>query len=132
MSRSLIRATVTYDNATPWDQRDEWQRNANPWTVVLRYQGRRMTVPFYTGSGWTREPTAADVVDCLCSDASGIECARDFDDWCSDLGMDTDSRKAERIYRQSERQTAALRRLLGADYDDVVREDEDQRKRRCA
>jgi len=78
-------------------------------------QRRRYTLPFATGTGWTREPTAADVLECLRSDASSVDSARDFEDWARDLGYDTDSRKAESTYRACLKVAARLRRFLGAD-----------------
>ncbi len=42
-------------------------------------------------------PTLADVLNSLLLDASGTE--ESFEDWCSNYGCDTDSRKAETTYR---------------------------------
>lgn len=65
-------------------------------------------------------PELADVLDNLASDAAGYENARSFEDWASDYGYDTDSRKAERIYSEIKKQVSELRRLLGADYEKVL------------
>lgn len=75
---------------------------------------KRMTVPFSTGSGWTREPSAADVLGCLSDDSASIK-DYDFEEWCSNLGYDTDSRKAEKTYKACERQAAKLEAFLGSD-----------------
>ena len=88
--------------------------NMDNWRCVLRAGHRRMTVYFSKGVGHKgTEPTAAEVLDCLASDAAGVENARSFEEWCSEYGYDTDSRKAERIFKACARQAAALRRLLG-------------------
>lgn len=58
-------------------------------------------------------PTVESVLDCLASDASGYDNARDFDDWCGEFGFDTDSRKAEACYRTCAEQAKALRHFLG-------------------
>jgi len=58
-------------------------------------------------------PDAAHVLDCLASDASSYENAQSFEDWASEFGYDTDSRKAERIYRIVKRQAEQLKRTLG-------------------
>lgn len=58
-----------------------------------------------------RKPSAADILDCLSSDACGIE--QSFEDWASDLGYDTDSRKAFDTYQTCQRQAKELRSLLG-------------------
>jgi len=39
---------------------------------------------------------------------------RRSEDWCAEYGYDTDSRKAERTFRAVERQTKALKRMLGS------------------
>lgn len=99
------------------------------WTVTLNYQGRKMTAPFYMGSGHSKHircsppldihrvkvepPTAADVLYCLASDAEA--CEQDFDDWCNALGFDSDSRKAEATYRACQKVGFAVKRLLGAE-----------------
>jgi hypothetical protein len=71
---------------------------------------------FSKGSGHNGEaPTVAEVLDCLASDAAGIENARDFEDWCSEYGYDTDSRKNARAYRACKRQAIALNRIMGND-----------------
>lgn len=67
------------------------------------------------GPTHTREPTAADVLDCLASDAASMENARSFEDWAVDMGLDSDSRKAERLYRIIQKQAARLESLLGRD-----------------
>jgi hypothetical protein len=109
-----VRAAVR-EGAEP---REDWQGDADAWTVTLRYQGRRLTVPFFKGIGHHgAEPTADEVLECLLLDASGFENARDFEDFCAEYGYDTDSRTAERVYRDVERQTAGLKRLLGADFE---------------
>lgn len=70
------------------------------------------------------EPTAPDlanVLDCLRSDASSIDDARSFEDWASNFGYDTDSRKAEKTYRACQDSAQALRHLLGRKaYDELM------------
>jgi hypothetical protein len=91
--------------------------NANWWRVTLRMDGRDLTLPFGMGYGLTGKPTAADVLECLLSDASGIENARgDFEEWASEYGYDTDSRKAYAYYQQAEKQTELLSYFLGDKY----------------
>jgi hypothetical protein len=62
---------------------------------------------------WTdpEPPTVAEVLDNLASGASSAD--QSFEDWCSDFGYDTDSRKAERTYSAVREQTFSLRKLLG-------------------
>ena len=44
-------------------------------------------------------PTPADILNCLASDASAYENAKDFEEWASEYGYDTDSRKPKKIYK---------------------------------
>lgn len=82
------------------------------WRVTLRCGRRQMTLPFSKGYGHEgREPETAEVLDCMASDASGAD--QGFEDWASDLGYNTDSRKAERTYKAVQSQTVKLRKLLG-------------------
>ena len=83
--------------------------------VTLRSGRFSMRVPFSQGSAHTSEPTAADVLDCLASDAAGYENSKSFEDWCGEYGYNTDSRKAHRIFKVVERQAAKLQSLLGRD-----------------
>lgn len=89
-------------------------RDMDHWKCVLKMGRKRLTVPFSMGYGHHgKEPQVADVLDCLASDASGAD--QDFENWASDLGYDTDSRKAERTYRVIERQAKRLAAFLGDD-----------------
>lgn len=128
---ATIRALVTYGN-NDFDPDDDWKSRSNPWTVELRYRRRRLTVPFWTGVAITSEPTAADVLGCLLSDASSYKSARDLEDWASDLGYDTDSRKAEKTYRAVEKLTRKLRKFLGDDFESFLRLNEDQLAKHCS
>lgn len=86
--------------------------NMDHWRVRLRCGRSSMTLVFSQGYGHHgNAPMLRDVLDCLASDASVED--RTFDDWCDDLGFDVDSRKAERTYQATVKQTAKLRRLLG-------------------
>src|SRR5271166_1817355 len=88
------------------------------YTVTLRYQGRQMTVPFYMGPALCREPEAAEVLECLISDTMLGE--QTFEDFCGDLGYDTDSRKAEASWAQCRSIAPRVRKLLGADFERIA------------
>lgn len=60
----------------------------------------------------TPPPRLADVLYSLASDADAID-AGGFEQWAGDLGYDTDSRKAEAIYRQCLETALKLRSALG-------------------
>lgn len=65
-------------------------------------------------------PTVESVLDCLASDASSYDNARNFDEWAEEFGMDTDSRKAERSYKVVADQAKALRHFMGAEYNALL------------
>ena len=67
----------------------------------------------YFSQGSAEPPTVAEVLNCLASDASSYENASTFEDWASEFGFDTDSRKAEKSYRAVKRQAKQLKRVIG-------------------
>jgi hypothetical protein len=112
---------------------DDWDASAFHWLVTLTYQGRTFTTSYKTGCGHVdkasgmatlnqkhdikrvREPNAADVLSSLCSDAqAGAESHEDF---CSNFGYDTDSRKALDIYLRCQAIGRDVRKLLGSDFE---------------
>jgi hypothetical protein len=95
--------------------------------VVLRHAGRRMQVTFGQGEAHTEPPTAADVLECLASDASGFENSTGFGDWADQYGYERTDPQARRTYNAVASQTERLHALLGEDFDAVVYgEDEDE------
>lgn len=59
-------------------------------------------------------PNLADVLYSLCSDADAID-SPTFEEWAENIGYDTDSRKAEAIYRACLEIALKLRAALGDD-----------------
>jgi hypothetical protein len=57
------------------------------------------------------QPELADVLYCLLSDASGSD--EMFDDWCSNLGYNTDSRKALDTYLKCQETRKHLIQMFG-------------------
>ena len=84
------------------------------WKITLRNQGRQLTTHYSMGPAHTEEPTLEDVLDCLASDAAGIENSPRFDQWAGEYGYDPDSRKAERVYKVCQKQAEGLLRLLSS------------------
>lgn len=111
VSRHNIRLDVAWTDANPNMLDDDWHRTARHFKCTVHYRRRRLTVPFSQGCAHEQEPTAADVLDCLASDASGL--GGTFEDWCSDYGYDSDSRNAEKTFKAIEKQSKGLERLLG-------------------
>lgn len=108
------------DGKPPWDD-GKWRGNA--YKVTLRYDGRQMTVPFFTGDmhPW---PTTKDVLECLASDlfCFDLDYVRNFEEFCDELGYDPDSRKAEAQYKAGRKQTEKFHRFIGPSlYADLTR-----------
>jgi hypothetical protein len=100
----------------PHMQGEQMPRN---FECTIEFEGKGyhepMTVYFSQGYAHKKNPTLAEVLDCLASDASGVDNARSFEDWASEYGYDTNSRKAEKTYRICQVQAEDLRNLLGCD-----------------
>lgn len=112
MTTHGITATVEY--GAP-ERNDDWQ--ADGWTVTFHRKGdgrKRLTVPFYMGSGHHgAEPGAAEVMGCLLSDADCYENAQDIDDFANEFGYDKPS-AAIKAYKGCERIGKRLDRFLGS------------------
>ena len=126
-----ITSKITPGNSVPFEDRDKWQRELEPYTVQLRYKRRRFTFPFWTGSGWQRDPQTVDAAGAILSEAVGYENATCFEDWAADYGYDTDSREAERIYRAIGRIHSNVKRLLGGDFEALIYTNEDDLEGVC-
>lgn len=97
---------------------DSWDRDARHYMVTIRCDWRTLRVPYSQGSAIDHEPRLTDVLECLALDAQGIDAlgmGAGFEHWAASYGFDSDSRKAERTYRQVAFQSRGLSRLLGAD-----------------
>lgn len=110
VARHNIRMDAEYADHNP-NMSDEWARTATHWKCTFHYGRRRLTTYFSQGAAISGEPTAADVLDCLASDANGAD--QDFEAWCKDYGYDADSRKHHATFKVIQKQTRKLERLLG-------------------
>jgi hypothetical protein len=94
-------------------------KGAHPWLVTLRFEGRELVSPFFMGSAVEKEPTAADVLACLVSDARAGE--QTFGEFCSDMGLDEDSIKARRTWIACRQTAKKIRHFLGDYFETVER-----------
>lgn len=87
------------------------------WEVILTMPGKRtnrLMSYFSKGFGHKgKEPTAEEVLDCLASEASGYENAKQLKDWACEYGYDPNSKQTETIYRNVVRETTNLKQFLG-------------------
>jgi hypothetical protein len=112
VSAHAIRAHVDRVDHNPNMRDSDWASSANHWAVTLSMAGKRMRVPYSTSSALS-EPDAADVLDTLANDASGIWASQDFEDWANEYGYNTDSRAAHRTWELVNRQSKRLQTFLG-------------------
>ena len=106
-----------------FDDMDDWQKESNDWRITLRYKGHSMSFDYWQGKGIKNTPTVEGIMENIVSDASVNDMS--FEDFCAEFGYDTDSRKAERTYNACIKQTKALKRLLGSDFDNFVSAERD-------
>jgi hypothetical protein len=90
------------------------------WTVTLKHGRKQMSLPFSKGTGHHgREPELDEVLDCLISDANSVRW-ENFEGFAANMGYDSDSRKAEKIYKACERSAKRLEKFLGDAYEEAL------------
>jgi hypothetical protein len=89
--------------------------DAYHYKVILRMGKKQMTTYFSMGYAHSNEPQVEEVINCLASDSFCTDNDTSFEEWCSSLGYDSDSRKAERIYNVCQKQAEKLKGFLGED-----------------
>lgn len=107
MSEQKINADVNGDGFHVWHGQE-----MHRYQVTLSYEDRTMSLTFYQGLGIDHDPTAASVLESVLSDWTPADAT--FEDWASDYGYDTDSRKAEATFRAVQEQSRAWETLIGA------------------
>ncbi len=70
-----------------------------------------MTIEYSCGAA--HEPSIEDVVNCIAMETTGIWNVTGFEEWATDYGYDTDSRKAYDIYQACFTQGESFRRAVG-------------------
>lgn len=90
------------------------------WRVMLSWgQVATLSTDYFTGSA-IKEVTVADVLYSLLMDVTMVE-GRSFEEWCDDLGLDTDSRRALKTYEACVAQVEPLKAFLGDAFDRFTR-----------
>lgn len=100
---------------------DEW--DCNKWHVTLEYDGREIEILFHTGLA-IAEPDLDSVLHALIMDGEAND-YDNFEEWASNFGYDTDSRKAEQTYLDCKDNGKKLDYLLGDDKQQFVEKYED-------
>lgn len=115
--RDNVRADVVWGNDVDTSG-DDWRQEANPYTVTLKRKRRQIVTPFWTGTAWTTDPTAADVLSSLLLDARCGEMS--FEDYCGEFGYDTDSRKDYATWKQCQETALKVRKFLGDNFNEYA------------
>ena len=84
--------------------------------ITLRGNESRATFDFYGSQLDDGEIKSA--VRCILGDA--VSGGLDFEDFCSEVGYDTDSRKAEKVHKACQRTAAKIARVFTGDLYDLL------------
>lgn len=97
-----------------WVDTDRTWGNADVWRVTITRDGKRIQVPFTQGIAYKGKPPTVDtLLESLVHDAQyGQE---DFDDFCSNLGYEEDSRKALKAWKSCQSIAQRLPNILSAE-----------------
>jgi hypothetical protein len=67
-------------------------------------------------------PSLQSILECLHLDIVSLECSPSFEDWAGDAGFDTDSIKALKVFKATEKEQKNIKRWLGPDaYDQFIK-----------
>ena len=101
---------------------DGWEHHAYTVKLTNPATGATIETPWKQGYGIETSPTdtPAEVLDSLLADAWGF--TEDFEEWASEYGYDSDSRKAYQIWEQVRDQRPAVVAFLGGEsaFEDVA------------
>lgn len=114
----IEKVTLTLKNGVKTKNLDEWQQNSNQYTATLKYQGRQLTVDFFTGLAWKRDPNALDVLSNLALTASHVEYCSSHEDFCEEIGY-SPSFQTQKMFKDCLRINRRLKKLLGDDYEEI-------------
>lgn len=112
-----VRMTAERADSNP--NMDDFQ--GDHWKCRIRYNGKSMVIYFSQGYGHNgRTPKIDSVLYCIAADANGYDNAPDFENWASEYGYDTDSRKAYRVFMTVRKQADKLHNMFDSKYDDLL------------
>ena len=105
-----IKLSLTRADYTEEDYKDEWKRTANKYKARIVYNKKSMTIIYYTGSGWKKDPELEDILGSILLDTTYLDYG--LEDFASSLGYDSDSRTAEKIYKEIQKQAKKINRIF--------------------
>lgn len=115
LSMSAVQIKARTDRHNQTKEEKKWHDTATHLHVTLtNKEGEARSWEYSMGSGHKGEPSMSGVLESLQCDASG-RTGQSFEDWCSEYGYDTDSKRAEAMYNACGQTAFKLRSLLGRD-----------------
>ena len=107
------------------EPRGPWVENLRThWQVTLSFNGQEISSPFSQGSAHMAPPDAQSVASCLAMDAqAGTE---EFEEFASNFGYDSDSRKAYAVWEECRNTELRIRRMFGSLFDTLCEWANDQ------
>lgn len=105
-----IKLSLTRADYTEEDYKDEWKKTANKYKAKIIYNKKSMTTVYYTGSGWKKDPVLEDILGSILQDTTYLDYG--FEDFANEMGYDPDSRKAEKIYKEIQKQAKKINRIF--------------------
>lgn len=95
---------------------DGWEHRAYNLRLVSPTAAKPMLIPWKQGMAINTDPslTPVEVFASVVEDAASADNARSFEEWAGEFGYDTDSRKAEAIYKECLSLRDRLIKFLGS------------------
>lgn len=97
--------------------------NYNNHIVTISHKGKRFSFDFW---GSIIDPCISNneenIFAFYCCLTDGLIAKNSFEDFCSEFGYDTDSRKAEKIYKACEKSLKKFERVFDCDLYDLINE----------
>ena len=117
-----VKLTLTYLGLkNPKWQNQNWLHDT--YSLSIRLNGKSESFKFFNSKNSTdthEKPSVCSILDCIFSDAKCTLSVDTFDEFCSDLGYDNDSRHAEGIYKACKKTFSKLQNIFGADLDNFL------------
>lgn len=105
-----IKLSLTRADYTGEDYKDEWKKTANKYKARITYNKKSITISFYTGSGWKKDPVLEDILGSILLDTTYLDYG--FENFANAMGYNSDSRKAEKIYKEIQKQAKKINRIF--------------------
>lgn len=118
---SVWQSTKTHEKPGWDDPGFKW----HSWCVELCFEDRYYLMSYFTWSGCKGRPKLLDILYCLHGDCAHVSGNTTFEEWCSEIGEDTDSRRAERVFRACVEQCRKLKIFFGDKFEEFLECDND-------